>query len=81
MKKISVIKFKSMEEQDCSDLDDSLIPYWHIIQEAGQGEYTACGQAVTEYHYNIKKGKVTCPNCLEVIKFYKELLKRSREGK
>lgn len=71
MEKISIIKFK--KEQDCEDLDDTLIPYWHIIQEVGSGEYTACGQAITEYHYDIKTGEVTCPHCLAVINFYKRL--------
>ena len=81
MLKIPVIRFKPIEEQDCCDLDDGLIPHWHIIQDTGQGEYTACGQAITEYHYDIKKGKVTCPTCLEIIRFYKELGTKKQQTK
>lgn len=76
MKKLNVIKFAPLNEQHPDVrgmLDETLIPFWHIIQDVGNCEFTACGHAITEYKIKQKVGKVTCPNCLEIIKFYKEL--------
>jgi len=62
--------------------DDTLDKYWHLICEdaVGDGEYTSCGIAgFDEWGYpegkRVKRGGVTCPECLKVIKYYKNQVK------
>lgn len=73
-----VLKFKSMKEQmdgisDYATLDQELIPFWHLVESYGQGEFTCCGQAITEYLCIEKEGKITCPHCVGRIKWYQSI--------
>jgi len=39
-------------------------------------EFTACGNAIVDYDHIFKekeKGGITCPDCLDVIKYYKSI--------
>jgi hypothetical protein len=49
---------------------------WHLHLSLDQAEYTACGLAETEYDVRsktVERGGITCPDCLEQIKFYKSI--------
>lgn len=49
---------------------------WHIETTLADGEFTACGMAVVDYDHDskiVEKGGITCPHCLEVIKYYKQI--------
>ena len=72
------MKFKTMKEQmegisDYATLDPDLIPYWHLVEAHGQGEFTCCGQTITEYLIIEKEGKITCPYCIKRIKWYQSI--------
>ncbi len=74
------IKFKSMQYQKDNGnewgLDDGLIDYIHVI--ANNPEFTLCGQANTEYFYDVVKSKIDCPNCLAEIKHVKDIIKQEK---
>ena len=65
------IKYKEPPEGD-----DTAMKRWHLLSELGDGEYTACNIAVTEYEYisELKSsGGITCENCLDTIRYYKKI--------
>lgn len=49
---------------------------WHLESKVGDGEFTACGNAIVEYDHErklVEKGGITCKNCLENIRYYKTI--------
>jgi len=70
----TVVKFTNGHENPESE--DSNLSKWHLLSEAGSGEYTACGLAEPDYE-NIQrqkeKGGITCPACLDTIRYYKTI--------
>jgi hypothetical protein len=48
---------------------------WHLLATGvGDGEFTACGEAIPECEVVSKSGgTITCPDCLEVIRYYKTI--------
>lgn len=66
------VKFKTFEDGTKEDVPKG----WHLLTPLGDGEYTACGNATPEYETvkeDKEKGGITCPDCLEAIKFYKAI--------
>jgi hypothetical protein len=70
---MKVLKFEGTSLSGNVDwgLDDTLIPFWHVV--VPPHDYTACGQATAEYLYAEKEGVITCPHCIRLIKFCKEI--------
>jgi len=50
--------------------------YWHLVYHHGSGDQTLCegeyfggGESGCEFETKeVKRGGITCPNCLEIIK-------------
>lgn len=63
------------------DLEIEEIPKWHLVESFGDAERTVCTGEVfrswdahVEYKDKIvKKGGITCPECLKIIKWYKQI--------
>ena len=51
--------------------DESLLNKWHVV--IPPCDYTACGHATDEYNTEVKEGKITCQECLKIIKFCKKI--------
>lgn len=67
-----VIRFKKKQSTGMLwAFDKDLIKYWHII--IPPQDYTACGHTTDEYNIEKKEGHVTCPECLRVINFCKQI--------
>jgi hypothetical protein len=79
----TLVKFPQGHEQEQGDDDalkefkhDGLHRKWHLVVDLNDGEFTACGLATPEYPTETKqvtKGGVTCIDCLETIKFFKNV--------
>ena len=68
---VEVIRFKEKQSKEMSESFDSLmLGKWHLVSDL---DYTACGHATDEYNIEKKNGKVTCPDCLKQIEFFKKL--------
>lgn len=55
-------------------------PQWCAINDWGDGDRTLCDGQVFGYGegnatYKTKEGKVTCPNCIGIIKYLSKYLK------
>lgn len=48
-----------------------LLNYWHIV--IPPNDFTACSAATDEYDVDYKEGSVTCPKCISVIEFCKNV--------
>ena len=71
MKLIKFTKGGKFEHEDVNDLKG-----WHLDAMINDGEFTACGNAIPDYDHISKqtdKGGITCPDCLEVIKYFKSI--------
>ncbi len=73
---MKVVKFLV---NDIGEKEDN--PTWHLVQPFGDAPRTVCtgevfgageGSAIYETK-NIKEGKITCPQCLAIIKWYKSI--------
>lgn len=65
-----VIRFKNVRyNTDFFDFSKSLLGTWHIILPPM--DYTACGHGTDEYATEVKIGKLTCEECIKLIKFCK----------
>lgn len=66
-----LVRFDKQDHEDTVSNKD-----WHLISEAGDGEGTACGLIYSDYsvsYKSVKRGGVTCKECLGVIEFYKSV--------
>jgi len=61
---------KKIHKTDILDIDDIFYTYSHGILDCGQQEFTICGVACEEWDYiqTLPRKKITCPQCLAVIK-------------
>jgi len=76
---MKVIRYKPNQIADGEGMfPEDLYGVSHVIGPIC--DYTACGHATDEYPYDEKEGKITCPSCLSVIKFYKKLNNTGGEG-
>lgn len=51
---------------------------WHYIHEISGGQATLCGGEYFGYgesgcDYRLKEGKITCPDCIAIIKEFKSV--------
>lgn len=69
-----VIKYTKGGKQEHEDVNE--LGGWHLNAQTGDGEFTACGNSIVDYDHTSKevnKGGVTCPDCLELIRYYKSV--------
>lgn len=71
--RVKFIRGGKFEQEDLAH--DGDMRKWHLYATGvGDGEFTACGNAVVDYDHKTElkdKGGITCSLCIEVIKFYK----------
>ncbi len=67
------------------DMSDEEYSYWHVWNPRNGGEFTLCGNAFEGdgnpendrgQPFVTKQGRITCPACIELIKFCKSIKNR-----
>jgi hypothetical protein len=73
-----LVKILTSDDGDKRDKD---LQYWHLVEIVGggpatfcQGEYFGHGESGCEYEEKeVKRGGITCPLCLERLKWVKSI--------
>jgi len=74
------------EDRDRSytiDREDDFFKYSHLLSSTRGEEFTICGVACEEWNYDGYKEdtKITCPNCIMIIKYCNSFMDKVDNGK